>query len=62
MISNGPIHTQTYSLTDLKPATAYETSVIARNVVGWSKPSAVFRFATAGKGKLIIDILDLSEV
>nr|XP_024216654.1 neurotrimin [Halyomorpha halys] len=48
LFSNGPIHTQTYSLSGLKPATAYETSVVARNIFGWSKPSAIFRFVTLG--------------
>lgn len=59
MFSNGPIHTQTYSLTGLKPATAYETSVVARNIFGWSKPSAIYRFATLG-GELET-YLDLEE-
>ncbi|CAH1395845.1 unnamed protein product [Nezara viridula] len=62
MFSNGPIHTQTYSLIGLKPATAYETSVVARNIFGWSKPSAIFRFATlGGEMETYIDLTESTE-
>lgn len=50
VLSNGPLHDQTYSLTGLQIATVYETSVVARNVFGWSKASNIFKFGTIGAG------------
>ncbi|XP_015110076.1 neurotrimin [Diachasma alloeum] len=44
----GPLHSKSFNLTGLAPATYYEALVLARNRYGWSKPSKVLRFATEG--------------
>ncbi|XP_059608841.1 opioid-binding protein/cell adhesion molecule homolog [Phlebotomus argentipes] len=47
--SDGPIHTSSYELRGLSPASVYEVVVAARNRYGWSDASKVMRFATAGE-------------
>ncbi|XP_034948658.1 opioid-binding protein/cell adhesion molecule homolog [Chelonus insularis] len=42
----GPLHSKSFNLTGLSPATHYEALVLSRNRYGWSKPSKVLRFAT----------------
>nr|CAD7432921.1 unnamed protein product [Timema monikensis] len=46
----GPLHTRSYTLTGLSPATVYEGMVLSRNRFGWSRPSAILRFGTDGSG------------
>lgn len=47
----GPLHSKSFNLTGLAPATRYAALVLARNRSGWSKPSKVLRFATEGARK-----------
>nr|CAD7570175.1 unnamed protein product [Timema californicum] len=47
----GPLHTRSYTLTGLSPATVYEGMVLSRNRFGWSRPSAILRFGTDGSGR-----------
>nr|CAD7414210.1 unnamed protein product [Timema poppensis] len=55
----GPLHTRSYTLTGLSPATVYEGMVLSRNRFGWSRPSAILRFGTDGPG---IGKVELEEV
>jgi hypothetical protein len=49
--SPGPIHSKSHTLTGLSIATVYEAMILSRNSFGWSKPSAILRFGTAGAGE-----------
>ncbi|RZF48668.1 hypothetical protein LSTR_LSTR015180, partial [Laodelphax striatellus] len=46
--SPGPLHSQSYTLTGLKASTVYEATVLSRNPFGWSRPSQILKFTTAG--------------
>ncbi|XP_039279718.1 protein CEPU-1 isoform X1 [Nilaparvata lugens] len=46
--SPGPLHSQSYTLTGLKASTIYEATVLSRNPFGWSRPSQILKFTTAG--------------
>lgn len=49
--SSGPVYSKSYTIKGLKPKTIYEALLVSRNRYGWSKPSPILRFATAGAGK-----------
>ncbi|KAF5306154.1 hypothetical protein FQR65_LT07430 [Abscondita terminalis] len=46
--STGPVHSKSYTIKGLKERTVYEAMVTSRNRYGWSKKSAVLKFATEG--------------
>ncbi|CAD7087963.1 unnamed protein product [Hermetia illucens] len=50
--SEGPMHTTSYSLKGLQPASVYEVAVTSRNRYGWSDNSKIVRFATGGEIQL----------
>lgn len=50
--SSGPVYSKSYTLRALKQRTIYEVLLVSRNRYGWSKPSAILRFATAGAGNI----------
>lgn len=49
--SSGPVYSKSYTLRGLRERTIYEVLLVSRNRYGWSKPSPILRFATAGAGK-----------
>lgn len=49
--SSGPVYSKSYTIKGLKERTVYEALLVSRNRYGWSKPSPILRFATAGAGK-----------
>lgn len=44
----GPMYSKSYTIKGLKERTIYEALLVSRNRYGWSKPSPILRFATAG--------------
>ncbi|CAH1998062.1 unnamed protein product [Acanthoscelides obtectus] len=46
--SSGPVYSKSYTIKGLKEKTIYEALLVSRNRYGWSKPSPILRFATAG--------------
>ncbi|XP_056630732.1 limbic system-associated membrane protein-like [Diorhabda sublineata] len=46
--SSGPVYSKSYTIRGLKERTVYEALLVSRNRYGWSKPSPILRFATAG--------------
>ncbi|CAG9855771.1 unnamed protein product [Phyllotreta striolata] len=46
--SSGPVYSKSYTIKGLKERTVYEALLVSRNRYGWSKPSPILRFATAG--------------
>lgn len=48
--SSGTVYSKSYTLRALKDRTIYEVLLVSRNRYGWSKPSPILRFATAGAG------------
>uniref|UniRef100_T1GNL9 Ig-like domain-containing protein n=1 Tax=Megaselia scalaris TaxID=36166 RepID=T1GNL9_MEGSC len=50
--SEGSIHTISYNLYGLQPASIYEVAALARNRFGWSDNSKIIRFATGGDVEL----------
>ncbi|ENN79006.1 hypothetical protein HUJ04_003526 [Dendroctonus ponderosae] len=46
--SSGPVYSKSYTLRGLKEKTVYEVLLVSRNRYGWSKPSPILRFPTAG--------------
>ncbi|CAG9764102.1 unnamed protein product [Ceutorhynchus assimilis] len=46
--SSGTVYSKSYNLGGLKEKTIYEVLLVSRNRYGWSKPSPILRFATAG--------------
>ncbi|KAJ8919706.1 hypothetical protein NQ315_006234 [Exocentrus adspersus] len=46
--SSGPVYSKSYTIRGLKEKTVYEALLVSRNRYGWSKPSPISRFATAG--------------
>ncbi|KAB0802103.1 hypothetical protein PPYR_04289 [Photinus pyralis] len=46
--STGPVHAKSYTIQGLRERTVYEAMVTSRNRYGWSKKSAVLKFATDG--------------
>ncbi|XP_066151263.1 limbic system-associated membrane protein-like [Euwallacea fornicatus] len=46
--SSGPVYSKSYTLRGLRLKTIYEVLLVSRNRYGWSKPSPILRFATAG--------------
>ncbi|EFA00901.2 limbic system-associated membrane protein isoform X2 [Tribolium castaneum] len=46
--SSGPVYSKSYTIKGLKEKTVYEALLVSRNRYGWSKPSPILRFATAG--------------
>lgn len=48
--SSGPVYSKAYTIKGLKEKTIYEALLVSRNRYGWSRPSPILRFATAGAG------------
>lgn len=48
--NTGPMYSKSYTIKGLKEKTVYEALLVSRNRYGWSKPSPILRFATAGAG------------
>lgn len=48
-IQQSLFHSQSYNVTGLEPATAYEAIIQARNEYGWNHPSDTFVFYTYGR-------------
>lgn len=46
----GPMYSKSYTIKGLKEKAVYEALLVSRNRYGWSKPSPILRFATAGAG------------
>ncbi|XP_072398767.1 limbic system-associated membrane protein-like [Diabrotica undecimpunctata] len=46
--SSGPVYSKSYTIKGLKERSVYEALLVSRNRYGWSKPSPILRFATAG--------------
>ncbi|XP_018567647.1 limbic system-associated membrane protein-like [Anoplophora glabripennis] len=46
--SSGPVYSKSYTIRGLRERTVYEALLVSRNRYGWSKPSPILRFATAG--------------
>ncbi|XP_060520740.1 limbic system-associated membrane protein-like [Cylas formicarius] len=46
--SYGPVYSKSYTLRGLQERMIYEVLLVSRNRFGWSKPSPILRFATAG--------------
>ncbi|KAG5892024.1 hypothetical protein JTB14_024464 [Gonioctena quinquepunctata] len=46
--SSGPVYSKAYTIKGLREKTVYEALLVSRNRDGWSKPSPILRFATAG--------------
>ncbi|XP_076264873.1 neurotrimin-like [Rhynchophorus ferrugineus] len=46
--TSGSVYSKSYTLRGLKEKTVYEVLLVSRNRYGWSKPSPILRFATAG--------------
>ncbi|XP_074028174.1 opioid-binding protein/cell adhesion molecule homolog isoform X2 [Leptinotarsa decemlineata] len=46
--SSGSVYSKSYTIKGLKEKTVYEALLVSRNRYGWSKPSPILRFATAG--------------
>ncbi|XP_067006796.2 igLON family member 5 isoform X2 [Anabrus simplex] len=56
----GQLHSKSYTLTGLDSSSTYEVTLLSRNVFGWSRPSSVLRFSTAGEGvednELVVEV------
>lgn len=52
--SSGTVYSKSYTLRALKERTIYEVLLVSRNRYGWSKPSPILRFATAGAGTVSV--------
>lgn len=50
------MHTTSYSLKGLQPASVYEVAVTSRNRYGWSDNSKIVRFATGGESKNLTSV------
>lgn len=48
--SLGPVYSKSYTIKGLREKMVYEALLVSRNRYGWSKPSPILRFATAGAG------------
>ncbi|CAH1119717.1 unnamed protein product [Phaedon cochleariae] len=46
--SSGPVYSKSYTIKGLREKYVYEALLVSRNRYGWSKPSPILRFATAG--------------
>ncbi|XP_026744044.1 neurotrimin-like [Trichoplusia ni] len=61
--SDGPIHSQIYTVRGLTPSTVYEAIVTSRNRFGWSKPSSILHFATEpGAGRTLPSTSDYTDI
>lgn len=55
--NTGPMYSKSYTIKGLKEKTVYEALLVSRNRYGWSKPSPILRFATAGAGSFIFTLI-----